>query len=259
MSKLVSKVAVVTGGNSGIGLATAKAFIAEGAKVTIFGRNQETLDAAVAELGPDTLGVQGDVTEGADLDRLFAAVEEAHGKIDVLFVNAGVARFAPFQETTEELFDSNFGVNVRGAYFTIQKAIPFLAQEASVILNTSVSNQIGWPGSSSYAASKAALRSLARTLSAELLPQGIRVNAVSPGPITTPIYDRLGLPQPEIDAMGQQIISKVPLGRFGTAEELAGAVTFLAGPDSSYVVGAELVVEAGVGAESRVGARVRTR
>ncbi|MCB1032946.1 MAG: SDR family oxidoreductase [Acidobacteria bacterium] len=245
MSKLQSKVAVITGGNSGIGLATAQSFVDAGARVVIFGRNPETLKEAVKQLGNGTLGVQGDVTLGEDLDRLFTSVKNAYGRIDILFVNAGVARFAPFEQTDEELFDTNFGVNIRGAYFTIQKALPLLGEGASVILNTSVTNQIGMPGSSSYAASKAALRSLARTLSAELLPRGIRVNAVSPGPISTPIYDRLGLPKEEVDAFGQQLLSELPLGRFGRPEELASAVTFLASTDSSYVVGAELVVDGG--------------
>ncbi len=246
MSKLASKVAVITGGNSGIGLATAKAFLAEGAKVAIFGRNQKTLDKAVADLGNGTIGVQGDVTQGADLERLFSTVKDSFGRIDVLFINAGIARFVPFEQTTEEVFDANFGVNVRGAYFTLQKAVPLLAEGASVILNTSITNEIGMPASSSYAASKAALRSLARTLSAELLPKGIRVNAVSPGPIATPIYDRMSLPQEEADALGQHIISQVPLGRFGTSEELANVVTFLASAESSYVVGAEWVVDGGM-------------
>ncbi len=246
MSKIQDKVAVITGGNSGIGLATAKAFVREGAKVALLGRDAETLDAAVSELGDAAIGVQGDVTNLGDLDRLFAAVKETYGKIDVLFVNAGVAQVRPLDQVDEAHFDLIFGVNVKGAYFTVQKALPLLADGASVVLNTSIANATGNANFSVYSASKAAVRSLARTLSADLVDRGIRVNAISPGPIETPIYGRLGLPNEAIDEMADHFASQVPLKRFGSPDEIASGVLFLASSDSSFVLGHELVVDGGM-------------
>lgn len=246
MSKMQDKVAVITGGNSGIGLATAKAFVRDGARVALFGRDAETLNAAVAELGDAAIAVQGDVTQLEDLDRLFGTVEERLGKIDALFVNAGIAQLRPVDAVDEEFFDLIFGVNVRGAYFTVQRAIPLLNDGASVILNTSVANQSGFANFSVYSASKAALRSLARTLSAELVDRGIRVNAVSPGPIETPIYDRMELPKETVGEMAEQFSAQVPLKRFGTPDEIANGVLFLATADSSFVVGHELIVDGGM-------------
>lgn len=240
--KLEGKVAVVTGGNSGIGLATAKEFAREGARVVITGRDRRTLDAAAREIGGEVLALRSDAASLADIDALYAAVGERFGRVDVLFVNAGVAQFAPVEETTEELFDHVMDINFKGAYFTVKKALPLLADGASVVLNTSVVAHVGFPAASVYSASKAALLSLVRTLSADLAGRGIRVNAVSPGPVETPIFGRTGLPEEAKRGFGEQ----VPLKRLGRPEEIAGAVLFLAGPDSSFLVGTEIVADGGV-------------
>jgi len=247
MKRLEGKVAVVTGGNSGIGLASAKRLLEEGARVVIAGRSQKTLDEAAKALGKDVLAIQADVSKLADIDKIYAAVQKKFGKIDILFVNAGVAKFAPFSETTESLFDENFSTNVKGAYFTIQKAIPHLNDGASIILNTSVAGIKGTEGMSAYSATKAALRSMARTAAAELVGRGIRVNAVAPGPIETPIFGRTGLPQAAIDEFTKNIGTRVPMKRIGTSDEVAGAVAFLASSDSSYITGEELHVDGGLG------------
>jgi NAD(P)-dependent dehydrogenase (short-subunit alcohol dehydrogenase family) len=247
MRRLEGKVAVVTGGNSGIGLATAKRLQDEGAKVAISGRNQKTLDEAVQTIGNGVLAVQSDVSNFKDVDKLFAQVSQKLGKIDVLFVNAGVAKFGPFAETSEGTYDENFDINIKGAYFTIQKALPFLNDGASIIVNTSVAGSKGTVGASAYAATKAALRSLARTTAAELVGRGIRVNAVAPGPIVTPIFGRTGLPKEVVDDFAKEIIATVPMKRFGQPEEVAGAVAFLASQDASYITGVELNVDGGLG------------
>jgi len=199
MKRLEGKTAVVTGGNSGIGLATAKRFLEEGARVAISGRNQKTLDEAVKTLGDGVLAVQADTAKLGETEKFLTKVVQKFGKIDVLFVNAGVAKFAPLTETPESLFDEQFDINIKGAYFTIQKAVPHLNDGASIILNTSVAGTTGTPGTSAYSATKAALRSLARTAAAELVERGIRVNTVAPGPIVTPIFGRTGLPQQAVD------------------------------------------------------------
>ncbi len=245
MKRLEGKVAVVTGGNSGIGLSAAKRLREEGARVAISGRNQKTLDEAVRTIGKDIVAVRADVAKLEDLDKLYATVAQKLGKIDVLFVNAGIAKFAPAAETSEALFDEIMDINVKGAYFTIQKAIPLLNDGASIILNTSIADEKGTLGASVYSASKAALRSLARTVAAELVDRGIRVNAVSPGPITTPILDRTGLSKEAVDEFTRTIVSKVPMKRFGKPEEVAGAVAFLASADASYITGVELNVDGG--------------
>jgi NAD(P)-dependent dehydrogenase (short-subunit alcohol dehydrogenase family) len=245
MGKLDGKVAVVTGGNSGIGLATAKLFRAEGAKVAIAGRDQKTLDAAIKEIGADTLGVRADVGKLADLDKLYAAVKEKFGKIDVLFANAGVAKFESLETSSENFFDEQFTINVKGLYFTIQKALPLLNDGASIILNSSVAGVKGFAGSSVYSATKAAVRSFARTLTAELIGRGIRINVVSPGPIATPILSRNGLPQEALDEIGKSLVAGVPAKRFGQPEEVGRAVVFLASTDSSYISGQELFVDGG--------------
>jgi NAD(P)-dependent dehydrogenase (short-subunit alcohol dehydrogenase family) len=237
----------VTGGNSGIGLATAKRLQEEGARVAISGRSRKTLDEAVKTIGDGVVAVQSDVTKLADVDKLYAEVSERLGKIDVLFVNAGVAKFAPLAETSESLYDENFDINIKGAYFTIQKALPLLNDGASIILNTSVVDSKGTAGTSAYSATKAALRSLARTAAAELAPRGIRVNTVAPGPIVTPILERTGLPKEAIDEFARGVTAKIPLKRFGQPEEVAGAVAFLASQDASYITGVEINVDGGLG------------
>lgn len=247
MKRLEGKVAVVTGGNSGIGLATAKRLQDEGARVAISGRNKETLDEAVRTVGNGVLAVQSDVAKLADVDKLYREVTESLGKIDVLFVNAGVVKFAPLADTSEGVFDEQFAINTKGAYFTIQKALPFLNDGASIILNTSVADSTGTAGASAYSATKAALRSLARTAAAELVGRGIRVNTVAPGPIVTPIFGRTGLSKEAIDEFAKQIVEKVPMKRFGQPEEVAGVVAFLASQDASYITGVEINVDGGLG------------
>jgi NAD(P)-dependent dehydrogenase (short-subunit alcohol dehydrogenase family) len=247
MKRLEGKVAVITGGNSGIGLATAKRLQEEGAKVAIAGRSSKTLAEAVKTIGNGVLAVQADVAKFTDIDKLYAEVSRKLGKIDVLFVNAGVAKFAPLAETSESTYDENFDINIKGAYFTIQKALPFLNDGASIILNTSVAGSTGASGASAYSATKAALRSLARTAASELVGRGIRVNAVAPGPIVTPILDRTGLSKEAFDEFAKEIIANVPMKRFGQPEEVAGAVAFLASQDASYITGIELNVDGGYG------------
>ena len=243
--KLNNKVAVITGGNSGIGLATAQAFIQEGATVVIIGRNQQALDEAVQTLGEKAAALQADVANVADLDRVFSVIASQYGKIDVLFLNAGVAPFAPLEATDEALFDHIINVNVKGVFFAIQKAAPLLTQGASVVINASVASVVGIPNTSVYSASKAAVRSLARTLSAELVGRGIRVNTVSPGPIQTPLFGKTGLPQEAAEGLGAALIDSVPMKRLGQPEEIAKAVLFLASDDSSYVLGADFAIDGG--------------
>jgi NAD(P)-dependent dehydrogenase (short-subunit alcohol dehydrogenase family) len=247
MNRLEGKVAVVTGGNSGIGLATAKRLQQEGARVAISGRSKKTLDDAVKTIGNGVLAVQSDVSKLTEIDKLFAEVSKKLGKIDVLFVNAGVAKFAPLADTPESVFDEQFDINIKGAYFTIQKALPFLNDGASIILNTSVVDEKGTIGASAYSGTKAALRSLARTAAAELVGRGIRVNTVAPGPIVTPIFGKTGLPQEAVDEFAKEVIEKVPMKRFGQPEEVVGAVAFLASQDASYITGVEINVDGGYG------------
>lgn len=247
MKRLEGKVAVITGGNSGIGLATAKRLQEEGAKIAISGRSKKTLDEAAKTIGNGVVAVQADVAKLGDVDRFYAEVSQKLGKVDVLFVNAGVAKFAPFSDTSESIYDEQFDINVKGAYFTIQKALPLLNDGASIILNTSVAGSKGQAGASAYSATKAAMRSFTRTTAAELAVRGIRVNAVAPGPIVTPIFGRTGLPQEAIDEFAKDVLGKVPMKRFGQPEEVAAAVAFLASQDASYITGVELNVDGGMG------------
>ena len=247
MKVLEGKVAVITGGSSGIGLATAKLFQQAGAKIAISGRNQKSLDDAVRELAAGVVAVRSDVSKLSDLDTLFDLVVKKLGRIDVLFANAGIARFAPLTDVSEDLYDETFDINVKGVFFTIQKAIPQMNDNGSIILNTSFVNQAGVPTTSVYAASKAAVRSLARGVASELAARGIRVNVVSPGPISTPIYGKMGLPKETVEAFAANIVSQVPLKRFGKPEEVAQSALFLASNASSYVTGVELNVDGGLG------------
>ncbi|MEP6636356.1 MAG: glucose 1-dehydrogenase [Acidobacteriota bacterium] len=247
MKRLEGKVAVVTGGNSGIGLATAKRFLEEGARVAISGRSQKTLDEAGKELGKEVLVVQADVSKLADADKLFSAVEKKFGKIDILFANAGVAKFVPMNAASEEHYDEQFDINTKGAYFTIQKAVPHLNDGASIILNTSVVSHKGIANGTVYAATKAALRSFTRSVAVELVGRKIRVNAVAPGPIETPIFGRTGLSKEQLDGFSTQILAENPMKRFGKPEEVAAAVAFLASSDASYITGIELGVDGGSG------------
>jgi NAD(P)-dependent dehydrogenase (short-subunit alcohol dehydrogenase family) len=247
VKRLEGKVALVTGGNSGIGLAAAKRLQEEGARVAISGRSKKTLDEAVRTIGNGLVAVQADVAKLTEVDKLFSEVLQRLGKIDVLFVNAGVAKFAPLAETSETLFDEQFDINIKGAYFTIQKALPFLNDGASIILNTSVADSTGTAGMSAYSATKAAMRSLTRTAAAELVGRGIRVNAIAPGPIVTPIFGRTGLAKEAIDDFAKEIAAKVPMRRFGQPEEVAGTVAFLASQDASYITGVEINVDGGMG------------
>jgi NAD(P)-dependent dehydrogenase (short-subunit alcohol dehydrogenase family) len=243
--KLEGKVAVITGGNSGIGLATAKRFVAEGAYVFITGRRQQELDAAVKEIGNNVTGVQGDVARLADLDKLYTAVKAKTGRIDILFANAGIAELAPLAEVTEEQFDRMFDINVKGLFFTVQRALPMIPNGGSIILNASIVASKGNPASSVYSSTKAAVRSLARTWTMDLKERKIRVNALSPGPIKTPAYDRIAQSGPEGKQMLDSIVNRVPMGRFGTPDEIAKAAVFLASDDSTFVTGTELFVDGG--------------
>jgi len=246
MDKLNGKVAVITGGSSGIGLATAKEFISNGAKVVIFGRDRRTLDQAVNELGENGYAVQGDVCKMTDLNKLFSETKSKFGAIDILFVNAAQARLASIADTTEAFFDEMINVNFKGAYFTLQRAIPYLNNNASVIITTSWLNSIGFGGSSLLSASKAALRSVVRVASAELVNKGIRVNAVSPGAIETPLWGKLGLPEDVLKSAGETITNQIPIKRWGLPREIAKTVLFLASDDASYIVGNELTVDGGL-------------
>jgi len=245
MGKLDGKIALVTGGNSGIGLATAKRFVNEGAYAFITGRRDTELAAAAEEIGRNVTGVQGDVANLADLDRLFAQIKREKGKLDIVFANAGVAKYAPFGEITEEFYDSIFDINVKGLLFTVQKALPLLPDGASIILNASIVGSKGLSSNSVYSATKAAVRSFARTWTTDLKPRRIRVNAVSPGSIDTPGLSDLLASSEAGEQRRKMITSIVPLGRFGTPDEIAKAVVFLASDDSSYVTGTELFVDGG--------------
>ena len=246
MNRLEGKVAVITGGNSGIGLATARRFAEEGAHVFITGRRQNELDAAVRQIGKQATGVQGDVSNLADLDRLYATVKREKGRIDVVFANAGGGSFAPLGAISEEHFDTTFSSNVKGLVFTVQKALPLLLDGGSIILNASIAASKGLPGMSVYSATKAAVRSFARGWTVDLKARKIRVNAISPGPIDTPGVQSMGLTEAQLEQFKTEIVGAVPLARMGRADEIASAALFLASDDSSYVTGIELFVDGGM-------------
>ena len=245
MNKLEGKIALVTGGNSGIGLATAKQFVNEGAYVFITGRREPELAAAVKQVGKNVTAVQGDVANRGDLDRLFTQIKREKGKLDILFANAGVAKYSPLGAITEESYDSIFDINVKGVVFTVQKALPLLSDGASVILNASIVASKGFASNSIYSASKAAVRSFARTWTTDLKNRRIRVNAVSPGATDTPGLTELLASSETGEERKKMITTAVPLGRFGTPDEIAKAVVFLASDDSSYITGTELFVDGG--------------
>jgi NAD(P)-dependent dehydrogenase (short-subunit alcohol dehydrogenase family) len=247
MKRLEGKVAIVTGGNSGIGLASAKRLLEEGARIAIAGRSRQTLDEAAKVLGHAVFAIQADVARLEEIDKLYSSVEKKLGRIDILFVNAGVGKFAPFAETSESTYDEIFSTNLKGAYFTLQKALPHLNDGASIILNTSVAGIKGIPGMSAYSATKAGLRSLARTSAAELVGRGIRVNAVAPGPIEAPAFWRYGVPAVAAGDFSNVVLAGVPMKRFGKPEEVAAVVAFLASADSSYITGEEIHVDGGRG------------
>lgn len=242
MDRLQNKKTVVTGGNSGIGLAVARAFVREGARVLISGRSRETVDGAVADIGRDITGVVADVSRNEDLDRLFGKARDLFGGLDVMVVNAGVSPRAPLPDVTEEHFDEIVSINFKGALFTAQKALPLLGAGGSLIFTTSAASELGLPGATVYSATKAAVRSMVRTMAAELSPQGIRVNAISPGPTETPVWGRMGVPE---DVREKTVISRVPMGRIAQPEEIAEAFVFLASDESSYMTGSELFIDGG--------------
>jgi NAD(P)-dependent dehydrogenase (short-subunit alcohol dehydrogenase family) len=246
MGKLDGKIALITGGNSGIGLATAKEFVNEGAYVFITGRREQELAQAVNEIGRNVTGVQGDVSNLGDLDRLFAQIKRDKGRLDIVFANAGFARYAALGSITEELYDSTFDINVKGLLFTVQKALPLLPDGASIILNASIVASKGFSSNSVYSATKAAVRSFARTWTTDLKDRRIRVNAVSPGTVDTPGLSDLLASSEVGEERLKMIANSVPLGRFGTPDEIAKAVVFLASDDASYITGIELFVDGGI-------------
>lgn len=246
MNRFNNKTVLVTGGSSGIGLAAAHAFIAEGARVVITGRDAAALEQARAALGANAIAVVNDAGDLAAARALAATLAEQQVRLDAVFLNAGAAKFAAYPDVDEALWDLTFNTNIKGPYFQLQALLPLLNSGASVLINGSINARIGMPNSSVYAASKAAVISLAKTLSAELLPRGVRVNVLSPGPVSTPIYGKLGLDKAALDATAAQIQSQIPLGRFGTPEEIAATVLHLSSPESAYIVGTEIIADGGM-------------
>lgn len=242
MNRFEGKTVLVTGGNSGIGLAAAQAFAAEGARVVITGRDEASLAEARATLGEHALAIRNVAGTVAAARELAQQLSEAHIRLDAVFVNAGIGIFAPFTDIDERAWDDTFSINVKGPYFQIQALVPLFNEGASIVLNGSINAHIGMPTSSVYAASKAALVSLAKTLSAELLPRGVRVNVVSPGPVSTPLHEKLGI----VDDARAQLQAQIPLGRFGKSSEVAATVLHLAAPESGFIVGTEIVIDGGM-------------
>ncbi len=246
MGKLESKVALITGGNSGIGLATAKLFAQEGAKVIITGRRKDALEAAIKEIGHDAKYVLADAAHFDSAKQSVDAAVSLYGHLDILFLNAGIAFFAPVAEITEDHFDEHFNINVKNPFFTIKEAIPHLKEGGVIISNTSIVHQKGFPGSGVYSSTKGALRTLTRILANELAAKNIRTVSVAPGPIATPIYDKMPMTKEELEGMGASFAQQVPLGRFGSSEEIANTVLFLASSDASYINGVEVAVDGGL-------------
>lgn len=245
-NKLEGKIAVITGGNSGIGLATAKRFVTEGAYVFITGRRQKQLDLAVSEIGKNVMGIQSDVSNLADIDKIYNTVKDQKNHIDIIFANAGIAQFAPLEKISEEHFDKIFSINVKGLLFTVQKLLPIFQEGGSIILNASIGSSKGVEESSVYSATKAAVRSFARTWTVDLRHRKIRVNAISPGPIDTPIFSNLMQNEEQSEQFKKNIVNTVPMRRMGTPDEVAKVVSFLASDDSSYITGIELFVDGGL-------------
>lgn len=246
MDRLKGKRALITGGTTGIGLETAQQFLKEGARVAITGKNPATLEAAHGELGESVLIIPSDASDAAGQKKVAETIQQAFGGLDILFINAGIAELKPLDQWDETAFDRSFALNVKGPFFLVQALLPVFANPASIVLNTSVNIHIGMPNSSVYAATKAALLSFARTLSGELISRGIRVNAVSPGPISTPLYGKLGFSEADLKTVSASILGLVPLGRFGTPLEIAHAIVFLASDESAFTVGSELLIEGGM-------------
>ena len=245
-NKLEGKIAVITGGNSGIGLATAKRFVTEGAYVFITGRRQKQLDLAVSEIGKNVMGIQSDVSNLSDIDKIYNTVKDQKNHIDIIFANAGIAQFAPLEKISEEHFDKIFRINVKGLLFTVQKLLPIFQEGGSIILNASIGSSKGVEETSVYSATKAAVRSFARTWTVDLRHRKIRVNAISPGPIDTPIFSNLMQNEEQTEQFKKNIVNTVPMGRMGTPDEVAKVISFLASDDSSYITGIELFVDGGL-------------
>ncbi len=246
MARLQDKTALITGGTSGIGLETARQFIAEGARVAITGSSARSVEAARAEFGDKVLVIQADAGDVAGQRVVAGAISDAFGHLDILFVNAGIAEFGPIEQWGEDAFDKSISVNVKGPFFLVQALLPIFSKQASIVLNTSINAHIGMPNSSVYALTKGALLTLAKTLSGELVGRGIRVNAVSPGPIATPLYGKLGMSEADSAAMAAHIQSQIPVGRFGDPDEVAKTIVFLASDEARYIVGSELIIDGGM-------------
>jgi len=245
MSRLQGKRTLITGGTSGIGLETAKQFLSEGARVIITGVNADSIEKAKAELGSEVLVLRADSADMAAQKALAQAVQTHYGQLDIAFLNAGISAWMPIEAWTEEMFDRSFDINVKGPYFLIQALLSVFANPASVVLNTSINAHVGMANSSVYAATKAAFLNMSKTLSSELLGRGIRVNAVSPGPVETPLYDKMGIPDAYREQLNKDIAASIPFGRFGTPEEVAKAVLYLASDESRWTVGSEIIVDGG--------------